>query len=325
MKGNKVYVILSVDTECDKDVKWEIPQPMSFNNIERIVSKLMPVCNRYGVKPTFLLSPEVLQNDYSLNILKEINNCSLGAHLHEEFIAPNKNLRSKTSLNIQAELDVTLEFEKLKNLTNLFESKIGYSPLCFRSGRFGSSKNTIRILNDLGYLVDSSITPFKTHYFKNDLKINHWGKSIVPYFESLKEDGGILQVPLTLYNNDFFRLPVFLLKMLESKQTLLKKILNKLGFRSRTVWLRPYRQSEKKLINIADQVIETVFKNENFTVLNIMFHSNELLEGASPYCKTEKEVDEFVNSLESLFISIKEKYELCSIGLEETYWLYGQK
>jgi hypothetical protein len=88
--------------------------------------------------------------------------------------------------------------------------------------------------------------------------------------------------------------------------------------------LRPYRKNANELINIAEFVIKYNFKKNDFAVLNIMFHSNEILENASPYCKSKEEVNTFVDSLDILFDSLTQKYEVCFIGLGEVYGLYSQ-
>lgn len=320
----KVYLLVTIDTECDKDLNWEIPQPMSFMNIELQNQLLAPIFERNDIRPTYLLSPEVLLNEKSVNNLKKIKNASFGTHLHEEFLPPNEKKIVTRTYNIQANLTYDQEYLKLKNLTDLFHERFHYYPKSFRSGRFGSSKHTCEILTKLGYKVDSSITPFKTLYFDNDIKIKTWHLGLEPYFVKFKENNKsyLLEVPLTLINRDFERLPKFVLRHLENKPTFLKKILKRFGYKSRTEWLRPYRVDANGLISISDHVISNHFKDKEFAILNIMFHSNEILKNASPYCKTEEEVMLFIDSLDKLFIYLSKNYNLCSIGLEEVYDLY---
>ena len=320
-----VYLLITIDTECDKDSNWEIPRPISFRNIALQKSLLQPIFERYNIKPTYLLSPEVLMDDSSIQILKSMANCEYGTHLHEEFIPPNADLATKRTKNIQANLTHNVEKEKLKNLTLLFNSKFGYLPKSFRSGRFGSSKHTASILSDLGYKVDTSVTPFKTLYFDNGKKINHWGAKLEPYYiKQFNGKKGLLQIPLTLINRDFEKLPNFILGNLESKSNVLKKALNKFGYKSKTEWLRPYRASSQEMIQISDYVIENHFGKKKYAILNVMFHSNEILVNGSPYCQNMEEVRTFLDSLNNLFSHLSNNYTLCSIGLEGIYDSYSQ-
>jgi len=324
MKPKKVYVLVTIDTECDKgNPGWNLQKPMAFKNIPLQKKLLMPLFKEYGIVPTFLLSPEVLQDDTSVQILKSLDKVELGTHLHEEFIEPNANFEAERTKNIQADLPLAIEKEKLKNLTYLFYEKIGYMPKSFRSGRYGSSKHTTKILTDLGYLVDSSIVPYTTKYYDNFF-IDSWERTTSPYFEHFGNKK-ILQVPLTLINPDFEDLPKVLKKEAKKNKGKVKSLLKKMGKDFNARQLRPYRESAEKMINIAEHVINTHFKKEPFILLNIMFHSNEILVNGSPYCKTEEEVNCYISSLDQLFNHLQKNHELCSIGLGDVYGIYGQK
>lgn len=324
MKSKKVYVLVTIDTECDKgNPGWNLQKPMSFKNIPLQQKLLMPIFKKYGIKPTFLLSPEVLKDTESVQLLKSLENVELGTHLHVEFIEPNANFDANSTKNIQAELPLEIEEQKLKNLTNLFQEKIGYFPKSFRSGRYGSSKHTTKILADLGYLVDSSIVPYTTKFYKNFF-IDSWKFTTSPFFEHFEEKK-ILQVPLTLINPDYENLPKILKKEARKNKGKVKSLLKKMGRNFNARQLRPYRESAEKMINIAEYVINNHFKRESFVLLNIMFHSNEILVNGSPYCKNKEDVRRYISSLDELFNHLQKNHDLCSIGLGDVYGIYGQK
>lgn len=319
----RVYIVVSIDTECDKDPNWEIPQPMQFKNLTIQKAVLGPLYDKYKIKPTYLLSPEILKYEECVNIFKEFESIELGTHLHEEFVAPDENMLSKRTKNIQGDLSLEVEQAKMRNLTELFKERFGFSPKSFRAGRFGYSPHTFDILNDLGYTVDSSVTPFKTNYFPSGYKTNGWGKPLEPFF--CGSNKRILQVPVTIINRDFLNIPKFLLSKMESKNiSITKKVFNKLGYRSQPEWLRPYRNDGEELTKIAEFVIHNHFQNENFGILNIMFHSNEILKNASPYCKNDNEVLDFMHSLDFLCDNLTKRYNVCFIGLGDVYKLYSQ-
>ena len=319
----KVYLIISVDTECDKDKNWNVPHPISFKNIAEQQNTLFPLFKKHSIKPTYLLSPEVINDKSSVDFFLENDHwIELGTHLHVEFIPPLENLSSTNTNGIQGNLKKEIEFEKLTNLTKLFKEKFEYSPTSFRSGRFGSSDYTTTFLSELGYEVDSSILPYTTKTFKNH-HIDSWNKTVIPYWEPF-QNKRLLQVPLTLINPEYDNLPWFLKLGIGKVNSISKKIADKLGYSLKTKWLRPYREEEKGLIEIADYVINHSFKNVDFAVLNIMFHSNEILPKASPYCQTPLEVDNFLKSLDKLFNYLSQNYQLCPIGLSDLYEIYNQ-
>ena len=78
------------------------------------------------------------------------------------------------------------EKEKLFNITELFIKTFGYEPKSFRAGRFGISKDTLKILENLNYKVDSSITPDMQWRNNNKSKntVNFFGAPYQPYYPS---------------------------------------------------------------------------------------------------------------------------------------------
>ena len=61
----------TVDTEIDKSINWSISKRNSFDSINYgLVKILNPLLNKYNIKSTFLISPEVLEDEESINSLK---------------------------------------------------------------------------------------------------------------------------------------------------------------------------------------------------------------------------------------------------------------
>ena len=70
-----VYLSITVDTECDKGKGWRVKQPMSFINTRSgIMNNLQPIFDKYSVKATYLLSPEVILDSESVCSFKEMGN-----------------------------------------------------------------------------------------------------------------------------------------------------------------------------------------------------------------------------------------------------------
>ncbi len=321
---NKVQVnlIISIDTECDKGPGWEIPKPMGFRNItEGIPNTLKPLFDQFNIKPTYLLSPEVIKSQECVNIFKEQSNAELGTHLHGEFIGPAEDLNANRTSTPQLKYDPETEKAKLENLTNLFIDTYGYAPLSFRAGRWGMSPQTLHFLQDLGYRVDSSVCSFRTHYFDDDY-VNFWGAPLQPYHPSMhdfrkKGKMKILEVPATLGNPHLMKWPRFILRNLDDKSRVHKKILGKLGYSSKISWFRPWKSSAEEMKILADQYIAHFANNGKPALLNMMFHSNEILQGTSPYAQTENELTAYIESIKKLFDHLQKTYDLEGIGLSD--------
>ncbi|QNL20587.1 hypothetical protein HZR84_01005 [Hyphobacterium sp. CCMP332] len=318
----KIILIISIDTECDKGPAWKIKKPMSFDNIIHGIPKyLNPLFEKYNIRPSYLLSPEVMQNAQCVDLFKSLTNAELGTHLHGEFIEPQADWEAGRTKTPQLAYDSNVEKEKLKNLTNLFESKFNYAPKSFRAGRWGISKNTLPFLEELGYTVDSSVCSFRTHTFKQG-KVNFWGAPLQPYHPSTQDfrkkgKMKILEVPATLGNPHLMKWPRPILRKLDDNSKWHKKILGKLGKSSKITWFRPWKSNAKEMINLADSFVKNYSNSVHSTVLNMMFHSNEILAGTSPYAQTEIEVKSYFESLDTLFDYLYGHFEMSSLGLSD--------
>jgi hypothetical protein len=318
-----VFLVVTIDTECDKGPSWQTRHPLEFTSVHMGIPQiLMPFFVQFGIIPTFLLSPEVIQDKQSCLILSAINNCELGAHLHGEFIEPQADWDNEITDTPQSLYSSHVECQKLENLTRLFERAFSYAPRSFRAGRFGISPFTLKYLAELGYRVDSSVTPFWTHHFSQNLVNNFWGAPVFPYRPS-QEDArkprqlNILEVPVTISNSLFLKFPRWMLRRMDSHSMIHKRILPRLGFTiPKTMWLRPQRSSAKEMIEVARVVMKHTPQDKP-VVLNMMYHSVEIIPGASPYASTQSEVDLIMQNQRVFFEWLFMNSSVKSVGLSE--------
>lgn len=164
MANKKLYV--TIDTEMDADVQWRKNLPPEFTSIYYGIPHLLrPLWDRYNVHPVYFLSPEILNDDKCCEIFRcEIQKGAIiGAHLHPEFIEPEMIVKyggkTITSQFPCFDCSYEVEKEKIKNLTDVIEKKLGVRPLWYRAARFGADDDTYKILDELGYEYESSVTP----------------------------------------------------------------------------------------------------------------------------------------------------------------------
>ena len=160
----------------------------------------------FSIKPTYFLSPEVIDNSECVQTLLKIReHCELGTHLHADYIEPKKsytNFDGKETHAFQTDYSPEIEFLKLKNLTDSFYNAFNFSPKVFRSGRYAANKHTIKSLNELGYKVDSSFTPHLKWLSPLNRTINHENSPEQPYFchhENIykESDSSLLEIPIS--------------------------------------------------------------------------------------------------------------------------------
>ena len=316
-------MIISIDTECDKGPHWKIKRPLSFRNVtEGIPQRLSAIFDEFRIKPTYLISPEVLADADSVRLLQSMQGKGeLGTHMHGEFIEPHSNWDTIRTDSFQGDFSAEIEFQKIKNLTKLFENQFGFRPKSFRAGRFGLSRYTLLFLEKLGYIVDSSVTPYLWWWRRKGEGVNYLGASRQPYFPSLKDfrrsgKMNILEVPISIINPFWEKLPSYLIRNINPHnrtQTILLNIFMKKKLRS--VWLRPTFSATEQMLFVTNWIIKRT--NGAAPLLNMMFHSNEVTPGTSPYNSSENDVNNFLDRLRKYFRALFSKYDVHSIGLSE--------
>jgi len=319
----KIYLIISLDTECDKGENWVVRPPLAFRNIlEGIPERLMPLFDSYGIKATYLLSPEVLKNDACVALFQSLRcRVEVGAHLHSEFIGPRESLATDNTLAFQSDYPPEVERAKLENLTRLFQDCLGQAPTSFRAGRFGLSRYTLAFLEELGYLVDSSVTPQTWWWRRRGEGVNFLGAPDQPYHPSARDFRKpgrmrLLEVPVTLINPFWDRVPRrlrYALNPIRRSQIVLLNLLVRrhLG----CTWLRPTYATADEMLGVTEYVVRREHGRD--VVLCMMFHSNEATAGMSPYHATPEEVAGFLGRLEIYFRALFERYDTVSIGLTD--------
>jgi len=263
--------------------------------------RLQPLFRRFRIKPTYLLSPEVLHDAAALDTIAHLEgDAELGTHLHGEFAEPGAFVPDVTNM-CQGNYDRETERRKLECLTRLFRDSFGYRPRSFRAGRFGIGRHSLTLLQELGYTVDSSVTPNKDWRRIGAPNISFRRADTQPYWPVLDDPercaaqaGRLLEVPVTIRPSFLATIPV-------------------IGKRAESRWLRPGCSSTRQLIAIAQDEVGHARRGRP-VVLNCMFHNVEVVPGASPYARNEREAGAIVNDLAG-FLAWAEREGIRGVGL----------
>ena len=299
-----VFLVVSIDCECDKGPAWRSRRPLAFDGIgEGIGKRLQPLFEKFGAKPTYLVSPEVLRHAPSVELLASLaNRAELGTHLHGEYAEPNAFEPDVTRV-FQREYPRNIELEKLTSTTESFVRAFDRRPTSFRAGRFGIGPHTIGILGELGYLVDSSVTPFM-RWSDRGTAFSFATAPTQPYVpdEAAPEKMGrskILEVPITIRPRAVGRIPA-------------------IGRFVEPRWLRPSRATGSEMIEVArEEIAHSEARNRTAPViLNAMFHNVEVIAGASPYASTDGQARAILERVETLLAFTKQE-GIRSIGLSD--------
>jgi hypothetical protein len=291
----KKYLLITIDTEIDSPY-WKPELPFSLKNIKAVL-RLQKLFQKYDIKATYLVTYPVADNKESKSILKEFSDreeIEIGTHLHTWTTPPFLSGREKLKLDYPHRSK--LELEKLSTLTQKIETSFGKRPISYRAGRYGFDRESLKYLKDLNYLIDSSITP--SINWSSDGGPNFADfTQLKPYFldeNDIKKSGqsSILEVPISIAVNR--KLPSFLSQAYCHLPMEIKGLLKKINL-IKTIWLRPSIFSFEEMKWLSDYLLDS-----DNQVLNMMFHSNELLAGTSPYVKTKKQEENFFLNLENI-------------------------
>jgi hypothetical protein len=287
---------MGVDTEADDQWSAEGRRRLEVRNAERLPA-LQALCDRFGVRPSYLVTHEMATRDESARVLRELaasGRCEIGAHLHP-WSSPPFRAEDLDGHSYPHNLPPDLLERQLAELTGTIERSLGVRPTTYRAGRNGFDGRTLPILERLGYTVDTSVDPLFNERRKGGMLFA--GAPIEPYrpdYADVRRRGAstLLEVPITSATTP--ALP----KRLEAAYATLPAIpwrgaLRRLGLRA--VWLRP------SYTRLADMLaFATRLAARRAPCFNIIFHSSELLPGGSPYTPDARSVERFMADLAAL-------------------------
>ena len=324
----EAILIITIDVEEDN---WGIHRSgLTVENVKEI-NRLQVLFDRYGIKPTYLLSYQVASCDWAVNILAKIlaeGKCEIGAHLHPWNTPPLKETLSERN-SMLLNLPYELQKEKLLTLTDQIEKAFGTKPQSFRAGRWGLGKETIDAIIACDYQVDSSVTPMMSWTSYGDGPEYREART-EPYWLSIENNQrneygphSILEVPVSIgFNRWPFELCQKSFHWLENKWL---RFLHPIGILYHTnllrkIWLSPEASSADKMIDLSKLMIR-----HGKWILNLTFHSNALLPGKGPFIKNEKELKEFYLKLEKYFDYLTSNTNLVPLTLSEVHQLLESK
>lgn len=292
-------LVVTIDTEEDN---WGDYTNTSFNteNIKKIPA-LQSLFDKFHVIPSYLVTYPVATNRESVEILSAIHRagkCEIGMHCHPWSTPPFDEERTPHN-SMLCNLPYELQHEKMNVLHEAIVRNFGVIPKSFRAGRWGYNGETALVLKDLGYQVDTSVTPLTdwSEYHGPDFS----RMTPEPYrfrppkiFESWK-DGELMEIPATVGylqdNYELCKLVDIFLASLPVRHFRMKGLLSKAGLLNKVV-LSPEGSDSDNMIKLTQ-----VLMRKKYEVVNMFFHSTSLQSGLSFIVKTKEDERQFMNRI----------------------------
>jgi hypothetical protein len=291
-------LLVAIDTEGDNQWDVESRRHQTFRNT-RTLDRLHEFFEAHRVRPTYVVTYPVARDPESADVLRQLRErgtCEIGAHHHAWETPPcDPGDVDRHPYALSLPLD---RFEaQLASLTGTIAETVGARPVSYRSGRFGFSAAHVAVLEQSGYLVDSSVTPlfYEGHKGGPDFV----AAPLEPYFLSYDDPAragtsDVLELPVSAALNR--RLPAWLAHLYaRAPRPYTTKRLLRLAGVARMRWLRPSYSSAEDMVALARQLV-----GWNVPILNVIFHSSEAIVGGSPYNRTQAELDAFFDRLSRL-------------------------
>ncbi|WP_256926689.1 polysaccharide deacetylase family protein [Sphingomonas sp. TZW2008] len=277
--------IVFVDTEEEFD--WSAPFARAARSVTAIAA-LPAMHQRFaerGVFPCYLCDYPVVVDQASAAILKAMvadGSGSIGAQLHAWVNPPHDELVSVHS-SYAGNLPVTLEAAKIDALTSAISATFGRAPVAFRSGRYGLGRDTLRLLYERGYRLDTTMRARHDYRPAGGADFSRIG----PDAFRAGPGGAIIEVPLTTVYTGALRRAGGPLHRLVGAIPHGRGVLARTGLLSR-VPLSP----EGVSITEACEAVRTAM-GEGTRLLNLAFHSPSLAPGNTPYVRDAHDLARF--------------------------------
>ncbi|MCP9757724.1 deacetylase [Aquitalea sp. S1-19] len=293
----KIPFLITIDTEGDN--LWGDAPVITTKNAHYL-PRFQELCEQYNFKPSYLTNYEMAIDPtyqvFAKNVISR-NTGEVGMHLHAWNSPPLSPLigGDPAGKAYLIEFPEAVIREKAEYMTSLLEDTFGVKMLSHRAGRWAFDTRYARILRELGYRVDCSVTP---HVDWRQTRgaisggTNYSAFQENAYFMDSDDiskpgDSSLLQVPMSITR----KYPAWVDALKGGIHTLRGKQKS-----PSLQWLRPRGGNAKGMIAAAEFALKS-----RKTHVEFMLHSSEFMPGGSPTFKDEEAIEQLYVDLETLF------------------------
>ena len=318
-RPRETLVICSVDTEEDD---WEPRRDgVTTNNVGQL-PRLSDLMGELNAPVTYFVTHAVAAHGVSCSVLREVvdqGNSEIGAHLHPWNTPPLTESISLPHLMLN-NLPASLQFSKLRQLTDRLEDAFGRAPTSFRAGRSGLGSSTIDVIRRCGYTIDSSVMPYydlRSVYGPTFVGapnraycIGESGNALEPL-----DAGPVLEVPVSsAYSRIPFERWDAIHRRLASR---VGQALRLPGVAARTgllkkIALKPELESVEDMLTLSRTLV-----GQGASHLQAMWHSPSLVPGTSPFVRTSAERDRLLARIRGFIEGLRQTCPVRFVTLSE--------
>lgn len=276
---------VTVDTEEEFDWSADLNRNSTGTAATRALAEGQAWFMQAGVKPLYYVDQPVVDDDAAAALLAMLvadGSADVGVHLHPWVTPPHIEDVSRRNSYV-GNLPRELEQTKLRHVRDAIAARIGVRPVAYRAGRYGIGPNTLDILAEEGFLLDSSVRSLFD--YRDDGGPDFRREQLAPW--RCGPHGAIVEIPLTTVFTGRLRRfgPAAYLGM--DQFPTVKSFLARAGWMER-VPLTPEGIPADKACQGIDVAVDT-----GLPLLTMSFHSPSLAIGHTPYVRSKADLAAF--------------------------------
>ena len=271
--------MLFVDTEEEFD--WDAPFSRASDRVTALagMARGQAYFAAAGVKPIYVTDYPVIDSDSAAAMMGQWVSdgaADIGAHLHP-WVNPPHVEDVNAANSYVGFLPEAVERAKLEALCQRIEARFGRRPIAYRAGRYGVGPNSARLLEELGFRLDSSVRSRFDYSHQHGPDFH--GLPQYPYWAGPTRS--LIELPLSTAFAGLLRGGGERLYRAAQAMGPLAGALSRARMLSR-IPLTPEGVPLQEAIVAIDALID-----EGVRVLNFSFHSPTLEPGHTPYVRNE--------------------------------------
>ena len=306
--------LITIDTEGDNI--WSSPTEVTTEN-SRYVPRFQALCERFGLKPTYLTNYEMAMSDSFVEFARdaiEHGTAEIGLHIHAWNSPPFTGSEIRPGMAYLTEFAEADIVKKVNFMTDLLEDRFDEKMVSHRAGRWVFNETYAKVIVGRGYRVDCSVTPNVSWRHVKGFADGDGGTDYrqfpdEPYFMDLEDisrpgRSSLLEVPMTIASN-VSPVGVGARAISQVMPRLVQKAVG--HFFPATSWFRPNGRNLAAMQGL-------LRRRRNSDYIEFMLHSSELMPGGSPTFRTERSIDVLYDHLECLFEGAQAHYRGLTLG-----------
>lgn len=289
--------LCTVVIDAEEEFDWQDPMPGTAHSMAgmRAIGQVSDVFAAHGAVPTYLVTYPVLEDQEALYLLRREHDrgrCALGVQLHP-WVTPPFEGGAARHHSFAGNLPPGIEERKLATLCARFAGCFGFAPRIYRAGRYGLGPETPRLLERLGFAIDTSIAPRTSLVDEGGPDFSAMDCS--PFW--FGEDADILEVPLCRSIVGWGGCIAARLHDAALPGPLRQPLRGLLAATraAERITLSP----EGNDVAAASRLVRAL-RARGEAVLSLSFHTSSLTPGHNPYVRTAAELTAFLDRLAAM-------------------------